>query len=297
MSDGSDQKVYWLCGLGHHYQSTIANRKAGNGCSVCGSRTVLPGFNDLATTNPALAAEWDYERNAPLTPQEVTEGSNQKAHWICPLGHNYVTTVANRSSGTGCTICAGKRILPGFNDLATRNPALAAEWDYERNAPLTPRDVATSANKKAFWLCSEGHSYQASINSRNRGTACASCADSGYDPNQEGLFYFISNSELQARKIGITNPGRKTDRLAGYGPGWTINATYRHRDGFIIRQVETNLLRWLRKDLGLPAFLGKEEMPKTGGYSETFSSEGPSDLEVVAKIEQALLFLDPEWKR
>lgn len=32
------------------------------------SRNLIPGVNDLATTNSMLVEEWDYDANYPLTP-------------------------------------------------------------------------------------------------------------------------------------------------------------------------------------------------------------------------------------
>ena len=39
--------------------------------------------DSLAITNPDLVKEWDYEKNAPLTPDDVTPGSGKKVWWIC----------------------------------------------------------------------------------------------------------------------------------------------------------------------------------------------------------------------
>lgn len=34
------------------------------------------------------------------------------------------------------------KLQVGINDLATVNPELANEWNYEKNYPLTPMDVS-----------------------------------------------------------------------------------------------------------------------------------------------------------
>ena len=110
------------------------------------------GRNDLATTHPAIASEWDHKRNAPLTPSDLSFGSDRKVFWICSAGHSYEASVSGRagSKGRGCAICAGKKVLAGFNDLATTNPDIASQWDYERNAPLTPMEVSKASHKKVF---------------------------------------------------------------------------------------------------------------------------------------------------
>ena len=68
----SHAKVWWKCEFGHNWEMSIANRSMGRRCPYCARLKVLPGDNDLATTHPHLATEWDFVENAPLTPNDVT---------------------------------------------------------------------------------------------------------------------------------------------------------------------------------------------------------------------------------
>lgn len=61
-----------------------------------------------------------------------------------------------------------------------------------------------------------------------------------------------------------------------------------HANGAIARNVESAMLRWLRQDHALPQFLGRTDMGSEGGWTETFSEEGPTDEEVVAQIMKTL---------
>ena len=58
----------------------------------------------------ALAAEWDAEKNAPLTPEQVTIGSHQEVFWRCPHGHSWKAVVYSRTGArpSGCSVCAGR---------------------------------------------------------------------------------------------------------------------------------------------------------------------------------------------
>ena len=86
------------------------------------------------------------------------------------------------------------------------------------------------------------------------------------------------------------NPNRKGDRLAKWiSAGWRVIRTFETDDGAAIRDTETVILRWIRKDLGLPPFLGREEMGSAGGQTETFSMEGPTDTEIIDAIRRVLL--------
>lgn len=138
---------------------------------------VRPGENDLASTEPEIAAEWNYEKNGELIPSQVARASGKKVWWKCEQGHEYQMVVGNRTDqGQGCPYCSGKRVLVGFNDLLTTNPKLAEEWAYEKNNGKTPRDYTRGSQFKAWWKCNRcGYEWQATIHSRNRGTNCPVC--------------------------------------------------------------------------------------------------------------------------
>lgn len=124
----------------------------------------------------ALLAQWDIERNLPLTPDDVTFGSHKKVRWTCPSGHSWQAMVYTRSEGAGCPYCTGRKASPEQNSLAKQFPALAAEWDDEMNAPLTPQDVTTGSHKLIWWRCPKGHSWRAAVYSRTTlGTGCPVC--------------------------------------------------------------------------------------------------------------------------
>ena len=172
----SDKKVWWRCSKGHEWQASIGHRNNGRGCPYCASRQLLRGFNDLQTINPALASEWNFEKNAELTPSEVMPNSSKKAWWKCQRGHEWQAKIQNRNNGRGCPYCASRKVLMGFNDLQTLNPTLASEWCYEKNGDFLPTDVMPNSDRKAWWRCAKGHVWQAVIANRNAGCGCPYCA-------------------------------------------------------------------------------------------------------------------------
>lgn len=170
---GSQQYVWWRCKKGHSWRASILNRARGSGCPVCSGKITVSGENDLLTLFPALAAEWNIERNGGLTPDRVTPYSNRKAWWRCSLGHEWQSVIASRvAKNAGCSYCTGRRVLPGFNDLATRYPRVAAQWDATRNGSLTPEMVTSGSHKRIWWKCSEGHVWKAVIYSRTSKSKC-----------------------------------------------------------------------------------------------------------------------------
>ena len=74
--------------------------------------------NSLAEVHPELVSEWS-EKNLPLTPDDITFGSNKKVWWKGACGHEWQTSVKARSNGEKCPICSGARAIAGINDLAT----------------------------------------------------------------------------------------------------------------------------------------------------------------------------------
>lgn len=172
----SSRKFWWKCERGHVWQATVARRTQGVGCPYCSGHRAIEGENDLATLNPSLAAQWDHEKNGELRPENVKSGSSIKAWWRCDEGHSWQATIHSRNNGCGCPYCANLAILPGYNDLATRRPDLAAEWDYVRNYPLQPTDVGANSGQRVWWICRYGHSWQTAIKYRNGGSDCHVCS-------------------------------------------------------------------------------------------------------------------------
>ena len=110
-SKGSHESVYWKCPKGHpSYRARIANRVyKGDGCPICGGRKILVGYNDLGTVYPVLAAQWDYQKNWPKTPQDVFPRENKNYWWICPIcKESYLASLANRSAGKNHKKCSQK---------------------------------------------------------------------------------------------------------------------------------------------------------------------------------------------
>lgn len=107
----SSKMVWWVCDKGHSYQQTIKNRTLKHFCcSYCSGHRVLKGFNDLASVRPDVAKEWCYEKNEGKTPYDFTAGSGKKVWWTCPLGHDYVASIHERTGhNTGCPKCDKRR--------------------------------------------------------------------------------------------------------------------------------------------------------------------------------------------
>lgn len=231
----SARQVVWRCSLGHEWSAVAYSRVNGNGCPYCANKAVLPGFNDLATVYPKVAADadgWD--------PSTVIPGSHARKAWICGEGHPWVATVKDRAYGnTGCPYCSGQEVWPGFNDLATTHPDLAAQgvgWD--------PTKISAGSEAKRRWRCTQGHTWTASVGHRVRGQGCPTCAKHGFDPNAATFIYLAERPGEQ--QVGITADISERERFHGRH-GWALREVVGPMLGSRAAQIELEVRRYLKR--------------------------------------------------
>lgn len=179
----SNKRVSWICERGHKWESKIYHRTDGQDCPYCEGLRPILGETDLETLEPYVARQWRPEKNGGRLPTEFTRFSHFDVIWVCDQGHEYASPIYRRSRGCGCPICDGKRIIPGTNDLRTRAPRLAQEWDDKGNGDITPDQVALHSNIRYSWCCSQcGYVWKASPNNRAAGRGCPKCAGHCVEP-------------------------------------------------------------------------------------------------------------------
>ena len=66
---------------------------------------------------------------------------------------------------------------------------LMKEWDWDKNT-LDPTKIGAQCNKKAWWKCQYGHSWEAKINNRYKGRGCPICRTRLKTSFQEQAIYF-----------------------------------------------------------------------------------------------------------
>lgn len=171
--DDRKYEVWWKCSTGKHsyprtVSSRVANRKSKSSpCSFCSNLTLLKGFNDLASTHPDIATQWDFELNSPLTPGDVFAFDTTPVYWLCTYGHSSKTHPQARAiQGKQCGVCRNKRVQAGVNDLFTSNPELEGMWDQELNRALDPSKLTMYSRKVAHWICKNGHKFESTIRAR-----------------------------------------------------------------------------------------------------------------------------------
>ena len=229
ISNGSHEKVWWKCSKGHAFQSIIRERVKGAGCPICNNKKILKGFNDLATTHPILAQEWNYEKNLNLTPSQIGAGSSKKVWWKCYNGHEWEATISHRKNGNGCPYCSNRKVFQGYNDLSSVHPDIALQWNYERNGTLSPHDVTPACNKKIWWICEKGHEWEATVLNRHQGNNCPICANQqvliGYNdlltihPYLSKEWNYEKNGELKPTDV-VAGSNQKVWWIGNCGHEW-----------------------------------------------------------------------------
>jgi len=178
LSKGSEKRAWWICERGHEFEKQIFNMVR-SGCPYCSNRAVLAGYNDLATVRPDLALEFDVEKNGGRDPSSYLAGTATKVWWKCDKGHSFQAKVSNRKfSNSSCPYCVGLFVIPGLTDLASKFPDAASTWDKHLNKTITPDSVSPGSEKKAWWKCPKGHSWQMRIKDRViHRQGCSVCAN------------------------------------------------------------------------------------------------------------------------
>jgi len=210
VTPGMERKVWWLCSVdpSHEWEASIRNRaKRGTGCRFCakGGRAVAPG-KSLADKFPEVAREWHPTKNKGQQPTSVSFGSAQRVWWQCEKGHEWDSTVTNRTSKasrSACPFCSGAR-LTDETSLATCHPEIAKDWHPTKNADITPNKVSRASGRKVWWLCSKNpnHEWQAVIKNRTiLGSGCRQCEEEKRAVRFEKLF--LESSQANAEYLLI----------------------------------------------------------------------------------------------
>ena len=173
--------MHWVAPVcGHEWTQTLGSRiTQDDACPVCDGRKIVAGVNDLATLHPEIAAQWHPTRNGNATAAGHAPYPTKVRWWLSPTcGHEWDAPVAARTrQNTGCAYCAGKRVLPGFNDTATTHPHVAEQWHPWLNGHRTPENTIAGTDKFTWWICPEGHTYDMKPDHRTRlGLGCPYCS-------------------------------------------------------------------------------------------------------------------------
>lgn len=129
----------------------------------------------LEQFNPALA-----DQLVDQSLRSIARGSDKKVQWRCPVDSRHVwwASPMNRTASknpTGCSVCNGKTVIPGVNDVATTHPKAAALMVDKK---LRTKFTGSSNKKVEFWCGNPKHDHWTAplSNVARQGTRCPQCS-------------------------------------------------------------------------------------------------------------------------
>ena len=206
-----------------------------------------------------------------------------KTPWKCKClvcNHTVQPTWNRIKQGRGhCAYCAQRRV-----DL----PEALKFMKCMGLKPLADFPGSNKPWKCKCLICGLNTSPRLSGLRRGQG-GCSNCADWGLNYGKPGYIYLITHEKYGAHKIGIANSYKSKkydDRMYQHEKqGWVLFKKINFKTVQDAYDIETSVLRWLRLEVGLPAYLSPKQMPK-GGHTETVNA-AEIDLQTIwAKVEQ-----------
>ncbi len=160
--------VWWRCQNGHAYERSPRAMISDPTCPTCKLGSKRTSLSDVS---PGLVAMWHADKNGALSPTTVDAAHTGPVWWRCPKGHDFERAPLLMARDTSCPVCAAAE-----KSLGTTHPNVAAEWHPTKNGALKPSQVDADHVMNAWWLCPNGHEYQATVRSRVRANRrCPTC--------------------------------------------------------------------------------------------------------------------------
>jgi very-short-patch-repair endonuclease len=196
----------------HSFPTKINELVRGQGCPYCAGQRVLIGFNDLASQRPDLM-KFIHPKHHEFA-KTVTVSTDKKIAVVCPIckygiDGEWLIIINNLTHGQFCPVCAGKKILIGYNDLWTTRPDIAKE--IHPQSKYNGYQVTRGSNKKLPWVCSKcgygiNFEWKTAIYVRTSGSGCPRCNASLFE--KRAIAYLLLKNikfKFDSRELGCVN--------------------------------------------------------------------------------------------
>ena len=238
--------------------STAHAFSRGRACRTCGikSRSDAQRKADDEAVATMVASGFQ-----PLEPYKNTNSPWRSIHLLC--GQEVAPRLTSLAKGRSCAVCAGKQIVPGYNDLATTHPDLARQMSVDKG--YDPTTFGAGSGRKVLWRCDNGHEWKAAIGSRTgTGTGCPVCAGKGFNPSAPGWLYLMRHDAWEMLQVGITNEPTERTRTHARN-GWEALDIRGPMDGVLAQEWERAILGMLRaRGVELTGSGAAEQPTRTG---------------------------------
>lgn len=207
------------------------------------SKNVISGVNDLATKCPKISAMWSAKNT--YTPSEVSVGSNKKAWFVCPdCKQEFKASICNVVKSltyyhTGCPVCAGRKVVPGINDLATQCPKVVPLWSDKND--YTPSEISARSERRAIFVCPDcKKEFVTSVRAMTRAIASGATCCPDCKMRMRTISAARKDEHDFEKSVGTTmtmKNGSKATCIAYHGVN---NITVKFEDGFVLYHARWN---------------------------------------------------------
>ena len=167
----------WICPTcGGEYPRRICDKTPDDSdCPYCHGTKLLTGYNDLATTDPDLAALYSSKNDRPAS--MVRKDWNKYVYWECPECHYVHARRLNEKApdNSDCPACNHVKTVQGVNTLQAEFPEIAKH--LSPNNDFTADEILSTTYRSAKWICPTcGGEYFALVKDMVEGIAeCPYC--------------------------------------------------------------------------------------------------------------------------
>lgn len=166
----STTPVKWLCEYGHETIEAPFKYVRRGYCPVCGKLRK----GSFAQVYPDLMEYWNDDNT--VDPYSIPPTYSKPIKWKCENSHVWERTIALQAKILSCPHCKGEE-----RKLFASLPEMREQWDDLRNGDINPESVSAYSNEKLYWICPNGHSYQAAPEKlMRRKTRCPVCSSFGF---------------------------------------------------------------------------------------------------------------------
>lgn len=140
---------------------------------------------------------------------------------------------------TGCPVCAGRKVVPSINDLATKYPKVSAMWSDKND--YTPREISARSERRAIFVCPDcKKEFVTSVRAMTRAIASGATCCPDCKMRMRTISAARKDEHDYAKSVGTTmamKDGSKATCTAYHGVN---NITVEFEDGFVLYHARWN---------------------------------------------------------
>ena len=166
----STTPVKWVCEFGHETVEPPFKYVRRGYCPVCGKHRK----GSFAQVYPNLLKYWSNENE--VDPYSIPPTYSKPIKWKCENDHNWERKIPLQAKILTCPHCKSEE-----GKFFAAHPEMRDQWDSYRNGNVDPESIPAYSNEKFFWMCPNGHSYQAAPEKlMRRKSRCPVCSSFGF---------------------------------------------------------------------------------------------------------------------